>query len=671
MYPLIAQAQKVDTTKYEINAIEFIINGDIKETELRSLMQTIETPSWFSKFLYYKVSEKIGNPTEYFDPITFGEDIQKIKLKLEDFGYFHSSIDTTLQYNTHTVDITISINTNQRSYLDTVNISGIENIASDIREDILNNTSLQKGDPYIVENIEKENARIFRIFYSSGYRLAELKKITPLRYLSTNNISLTMEYNAGKRYYFGEITIIPDTTEEKKEIPREVITRQLDFQYAHLFNEYKRSEGEQNLNRLGLFESARIRTAQLPDSNATAFPIVITYSLLDMQELTPEILMNDENESFTFGIGLGYSHKNLFNNATSFSIRSRARAQALDRLYFPGLLRYGLKENTLLTKADIQMQIAQPYFFSNKLSVSFNVGVEVEKQYNVFFNIVRSRLRFINKFATYTLGFGEYTIERSDKDVINPQLSTIIDTTIAPEVTRQFNNIISFTLQRDKTNNIFSPSEGFFHSGTIEEAGFISSLLDNLGSNLPYSQYLKFSFLGRHYFATNQLRSNIFAIKLRGGVAGLYNSNNQTPIIQQRRFFQGGSGSVRGWASRTLATFPNPDQGGNIFIDGSIEQRLQFFPTASQKLLGIQLNAIWGIFFFDYGNLWNRLEDMHLSQIALAFGGGLRYETIIGPIRFDVGFKLYDPSEKPYYQWIFKRKFLSSTTIHFGLGHAF
>ena len=62
---------------------------------------------------------------------------------------------------------------------------------------------------------------------------------------------------------------------------------------------------------------------------------------------------------------------------------------------------------------------------------------------------------------------------------------------------------------------------------------------------------------------------------------------------------------------------------------------------------------------------------MHLSQIALAFGGGLRYETIIGPIRFDVGFKLYDPSEKPYYQWIFKRKFLSSTTIHFGLGHAF
>jgi hypothetical protein len=58
----------------------------------------------------------------------------------------------------------------------------------------------------------------------------------------------------------------------------------------------------------------------------------------------------------------------------------------------------------------------------------------------------------------------------------------------------------------------------------------------------------------------------------------------------------------------------------------------------------------------------------------MAFGFGLRYNTIAGPIRIDIGMKLYDPDAKTN-QWITQKKFFPETVsqgiIHLGVGHIF
>ena len=58
----------------------------------------------------------------------------------------------------------------------------------------------------------------------------------------------------------------------------------------------------------------------------------------------------------------------------------------------------------------------------------------------------------------------------------------------------------------------------------------------------------------------------------------------------------------------------------------------------------------------------------------MAVGFGVRYDLFIGPIRFDFGFKLYDPSAPEGEQWLFDnpgRIFKDKIAVQFGIGQAF
>ena len=44
--------------------------------------------------------------------------------------------------------------------------------------------------------------------------------------------------------------------------------------------------------------------------------------------------------------------------------------------------------------------------------------------------------------------------------------------------------------------------------------------------------------------------------------------------------------------------------------------------------------------FLDGGNVWERSSQVDLSTLVYAIGAGLRYQTVVGPIRFDYGYQL-------------------------------
>jgi outer membrane protein assembly factor BamA len=79
--------------------------------------------------------------------------------------------------------------------------------------------------------------------------------------------------------------------------------------------------------------------------------------------------------------------------------------------------------------------------------------------------------------------------------------------------------------------------------------------------------------------------------------------------------------------------------------------------------------------FLDYGNVWDKMKSFKFNEIALAFGGGIRYYSMIGAIRLDIGFKLYDPNPGPVggAKWIFQKgaHFGDKYTIQFGIGNTF
>ncbi len=658
--------------RVEIQSIAITVEGETSPAAVKAELRTVGTPNRFYVFLYENVWERLGTARSIFDPVVFDRDIIHLKDYFRERGFFHAEIDTSLAWTSNEkISIGIRIIEHQRSLIDTVKILGIESVDPAIADDITANCGIKTGMSYATEALEQEQVRALKIFHNGGYPDAQVDAIVPVRYLSTNNLTIALHYQPGRRYVFGAVSIAGDTAE----VDPNVVLRQLDFVPGEVYNDEKKAISEQNLNRMGLLENAALKPmARIDRAEPFSIPMQVSYRVLELKEITPEVAVSNElNYEFTTGVGLTYSHRNFFGNASTFSIRARLSLQSPERLDFDGALKYGLKEKTLKTRADILPQLYFPYFLGNRTSANVSLGLEGEKFEAYTMNAIRGRFGVTHKLAALTTGYADWVLEYVDPTILVAKLLTALDTSSTK--ISQFNSIVSFTVQRDVTDNLFSPTEGFFHSATLEESGSLPRILGKRFGKLPYSEYVKLSFLERQYYPLNALNTNIFAVKLRGGIARLYNeTNNPTQVPLNHRFFAGGSGSVRGWNFRSLSTLDTSQTqlGGNLLLEASFENRVQLFRNWG-KFFFVDLEAIWGVMFIDAGNLWNAPGDVTLKDVAIAAGVGIRYETFIGPVRFDIGVRVYDPKETAGNEWVFSKRLFQDTysVFHFGLGHAF
>jgi outer membrane translocation and assembly module TamA len=118
------------------------------------------------------------------------------------------------------------------------------------------------------------------------------------------------------------------------------------------------------------------------------------------------------------------------------------------------------------------------------------------------------------------------------------------------------------------------------------------------------------------------------------------------------RFFAGGDTTVRGFALDALGApgtikngFPI---GGNGLVILNAELRVPIKGPFST------------VGFLDTGNVFARATDIDLTQLRSAIGTGLR----VGPVRFDVGFKLHREEIVP-------GRLEARTAWHISFGQAF
>lgn len=116
-------------------------------------------------------------------------------------------------------------------------------------------------------------------------------------------------------------------------------------------------------------------------------------------------------------------------------------------------------------------------------------------------------------------------------------------------------------------------------------------------------------------------------------------------IPPTERLFAGGAVSQRGFGERRLSPFVSgpmngarggstidvPYGGGGLF-ETSLEARVPITKIRSMPL-GV-------VTFLDGGDVTLTPSDLNLGNLHWAVGGGLRLMTIVGPVRFDVGYRL-------------------------------
>ena len=671
--PVLAQ---VSAQKYEVGQLRFEGNETLNDDQLLNVMNTRETPWAMWKWIYSIFDKEIlgGRKPEYFDPITFSADFHQVKRFYQDNGFIHSQIDTSVSIRPEKkiVSLTFSIKEGRRSLIDTVVYQGFENLSPGVMEELTLNKQTQVGQPYIKNKVEEESHRIIEVFANNGYVNVKLVSVDARHYASTDNFTLVFVFNPGKRYTFGTISVEQDTASPQR-IDSTIVLRHLDFTKGEYYGEQKKIESERNLNRLGIFEATKIENA-LPDtaSEITSIPVRVFVRTRPFQELTPEIGVNDENNAFNVLLGIGYIHRNIFGGARNLSTRLRLNLQSIRFGAFNGPI---LRDSSLVSKVEWTTQLVQPYFFNNKTSFSAAFSAMLDKQTTYYNPSLSFRLGTQSQTATYTRLFIDWNLQLSDPK----QVATLKDTIIQElGFIKQFNSFVTVTLQRDKRNDIFYPSSGIYQSISIEEGGlFPRTFGRTLGLNLPYSQYVKLTLNGQWYWDPNNKRDLIWATRWRTGAALLFGDSPLKDIPLTQRFYSGGSGSVRGWRARDLGasmTAYQRQQGSNALFEGTVEARWNLLNGAGTFWF-LDLEKISLVFFNDFGNLWTAPQKMRLSEIAMAFGFGLRYNTIAGPIRIDFGMKLYDPDAPAARRWVTQKGFFPETVkngiLHLGVGHTF
>jgi outer membrane protein assembly factor BamA len=661
----------------EIADLRFEGNETFRDDVLRAVMRTKESPAGFWQFLY-KISAKLGDKAEFFDPLAFDQDYARLSEFYQSQGFYKTHLDTTIRVLSEkkAIELGVVIQEGPRSLIDTIQYIGFDDLPADIMEEIKTRPLIQVGDPFIVEHVAGERARIVNAFFDNGYADVHVDSVVGHRYVSSNNFKLIIAVSRGKRYIFGDIAIRQDTAVGGN-VEGDVIRQHLDIKQGDFYSNAKRRESERNLNRLGVFETSRIDAiVELRSDTTQAIPMQVFVRPRPFHEIIPEVGVNDENNAFNILLGLAYNNRNFLGGARNFEAKLQVQLQSIQDVEFSRVFNVtGLRDSSVIGNAELSFQIHQPYFINNKTSLTPSLSFIVDKRNKYYFNpIIRGRLGVTSQTAQYTTVFLDWSLERIGYEPINAKIGALYFDSLSIDRRPQFNSIISATLQRDKRNDAFYPSGGFFHSVTFEEAGIVPSVFGGvLGVDLPYSKYVKLAGRGNWYWDPSGVRDAVLALRLYGGVSVLY-GNSPAPVPITRRFFGGGSGSVRGWRARDLAASRFPEEGGNTVFEATVEDRWNLLKDAG-RLGFLEFNKFSLVFFCDFGNVWPTVDDVRLSDVAIASGMGLRYATIVGPLRVDFGFRVYDPTAVPGYQWITQKKFYKETlgnfVLHFNIGHSF
>ncbi|RTY65860.1 MULTISPECIES: BamA/TamA family outer membrane protein [unclassified Flavobacterium] len=187
--------------------------------------------------------------------------------------------------------------------------------------------------------------------------------------------------------------------------------------------------------------------------------------------------------------------------------------------------------------------------------------------------------------------------------------------------------------------------------------------------NLEYSEYLKTEFeYIKHWDLSKE---KIFAFRSFFGIAVPFGNSNYIPF--SRSYFSGGSNDNRAWQPYSLG----PGSSGAVDDFNEANMKIAISGEFRFKILG----NLKGALFADAGNIWNVLDNVvdekstftsfsDLKDIALGTGFGLRYDLSFFVIRFDLGFKTYNPANETRKRWFQEYNF-GNSVLNFGINYPF
>ncbi|MBI5049340.1 MAG: outer membrane protein assembly factor BamA [Nitrospirae bacterium] len=548
-----------------------------------------------------------------FDETILDSSIESIISFYNGLGYLDADIKEVkkeFKNDYKELKLIFAVNEGGQTKIEKINISGNKDISlNDINKVLI----LNEPAPYNAVDIEDARYRILSLYSRLGYADArvEIEKI-----IENGRAFVTFKITEGRRFSIRKIVI-----RGNKKTKDTIIRREFDIKEGEPYNYEKLLSAKQRLYKLGLFTEVSIE------------PIETTTPQPKRQEINKDNLKDllvslKEGNAGAVEVGIGYGDYESLRGFFDISYRNmggynkqiglRTELSSIEKRHV-----LSFKEPRFLNKPQLPLKI----FLTQENKRAINLDTK-----DVMYKIDKTSLLLgVDKELTERLKTNlnyEYSIVDT-KDVKQGVILSKEDTGTLGI------SSISSSLFYDTRDNPFDPTAGSLKGIVLKLAS---------GALLSETEFIKTTVHGAWFFKVQ--KGLVFAFSLRGGGAYGLGETSELPLIE--RFFLGGRTTVRGYSQDTLGPKGAEDTptGGNAFAIANVELRIYLV-----KGLGL-------VTFVDSGNVWKDTNDID-TDLKYTAGGGIRYNTPVGPFRLDYGHKLNKEGGE------------SRGELHFSLGHAF
>ncbi len=355
-----------------------------------------------------------------------------------------------------------------------------------------------------------------------------------------------------------------------------------------------------------------------------------------------------DNTLLSLEAPVGFNHRDLFGELVNL------RTEARPALVFPQAFADGDADVRVGMNARVVLSV--PSFFEEYLKFNISTAYRRDVTQGAGVQEVSGAIDWSRRFGSHLsarVGWNISYIDFFDRGIFDVLTPDVARDALALRFLRTDRTAwLGASLVYDSRDGIFAATKGLFASLSFDLGETW------LGSAAPFERLV---FEGRAYLTHPDFDLVTLGFRVR---AGAVFGRESFGTNESQRLRSGGQSTNRGFGSNRMGDYlcintDDPAQaisggcssaildrlyvGGNWLLEANAEIRLNF---GTLGLVG----------FVDVGNVWNRLDDVDLSQLYVAVGPGLRLETPIGPFRADLGIRLGDERH---------------TEFHVGLGQAF
>ncbi len=497
-------------------------------------------------------------------------------------------------------DTTVYLYEGDQTFLAKAVIEGSQAVSKDEIEEIL---QIKVGTPFNPFAFSQGLEELKRRYRALGYldmKVPNENLDSILRYSQKNRIAeLRIQIEEGAQARVSSIEI----EGLSKTLPK-VVRRELEFSEGEVLTSEGLRESEINLQRLGIFSNVSIQVKDDPKGGGKKEII------LSIEEGSPGSVGGGIGFRNDLGLKLfsevGYT--NLWGSNHTWSIAANANRRFEDFCK----TRTGTEGSICFVEYEARISYIWPWFLLDR--VTFQPELSVER---------RRYFQFDALSTTFKASFERRLLKE-------PQLTASLVYSL--ERTKQENALfaednqtltigsVTPGLRLDLRDNPLAPTRGFFATASYEIANSIFGSQSDPAVGFTRLQFRADQFV--------PLWGNIsWYSSFRTG----YERNTETsssaagvPLIKQ--FTLGGAGSLRGYKLQELNVQNFAIQGSLSFVNFRTQVD---FPVAGALKMGP---------FLDAGNLL--LDRYSFGPLRYAAGIGIRYDTPVGPVNLDWGYKL-------------------------------